>query len=172
MVLTPCGQGGFDNDIIKNGLRKNQAGMEGGGGRPQAQMRSIPDPLAMPSLLLIAHYAYAPPPTHTDKSGIVKHSRSAIMCMSHMVTLTARSIIDTVQPLQGDQMVDNLDFYDFHWFVSMAAIFEMPCASNYLIALASRHKMKVLPINHIEFDLYIHERMPLWPNSCLWVNMH
>ena len=66
MVLTPCGQGGFDNDIIKNGLRKNQAGMEGGGGRPQAQMRSIPDPLAMPSLLLIAHYAYAPPP-HTHR---------------------------------------------------------------------------------------------------------
>ena len=75
---------------------------------------------------------------------------------------TARSIIHTVRPLQWDQMVDpgwstTIFFLIFTDLCPWLQFSRCPVASNYLIALASRHyKMEVLPINHKEFDLYIY----------------
>ena len=76
--------------VIKKG--RNQLGSQGGGGATSPF--AIPyvylvytDPLAMLSLLLVSLIMPIPPPP-PDKSGIVKHSRNAIICISHIFTLS------------------------------------------------------------------------------------
>ena len=141
--------------VIKKG--RNQLGSQGGGGGYEP----ICDPLRISSIYWPLSNVESPPskpnyanstPSPRQEWDCEAFKECHHMHLTYIHTVqgtwnTARSIIHTVQPLQWDQMVDSHYFHVFTDFCPRLQFSRCPVASNYLIALALRHRIEVLPIN-------------------------